>query len=255
MPHLQSEAIEVMTRAFRRMESAIPPPQRITHKTSFVFRYANKGIHEAVLQKLARSISGLNAVAVLIDAGYVQEASVLFRTLDEIHEDIIFLSSAVTNGTRTQRHIQYLDAFYADSIFSRPEGKFDIPKPNLVPRRKIRAHTMNVLGDGINVSQALAAGEGISTAYSGYVHAASENIMDMYGGDPPQFHVNGMTGTPRVADCARDAENYVYRGLIVTTVAAKAFGDASLVDALYKFIEKYESANEHKTPSPKRSGA
>ena len=80
MPHLQAEAIEAMTSAFRRMESALPPAQKVDNKKSFVYRYANKGIHEALLQKLARSISDLNAVAVLLNAGYVQEVGVLFRT-------------------------------------------------------------------------------------------------------------------------------------------------------------------------------
>lgn len=255
MPRLQAEAVEAMTRTFRQLELAITSPQKVVHRDSFVYRYANKGIHEALLQKLARSLSGLNAVAALLDAGYVQEVGVLFRTLDEIQEDIFFLASAKTNGARTERHTQYLEAFYSEAVFSRPEGSLDIPKPNLVPRKKIRAHTMSVLGQGVNVSQALAAGEGVSTAYSGYVHAASENIMDMYGGNPPCFHVQGMLGTSRIAACAQDAENYVYRGLMATIVVAKAFGDASLVRVLHGFLAEYESANDHKAPTVGTSGA
>ena len=253
MPSLQAEAVEAMTRAFRQFEQSLPPPQTIAHRDSFVFRYANKGIHEALVQKLARLISGLNAVSVLMCAGYVQEAGVLFRTLDEIQEDIFFLSTSETNAARTERHDQYLQAFYAEAIFSRPEGSIDIPKPNMLSRKKIRAHTMNTLGKGVNISQALAAGESVGTAYSGYVHAASENIMDMYGGDPPHFHIGGMTGTPRISACEQDAENYVHRGLITTIVVAKAFGSGALVEQLYKFLAVYEAANGHTPPSP--SGA
>jgi hypothetical protein len=245
MPHLQAEAVEAMTKAFRRLESKITQPEQIPHRDSFVFRYANKGIHEALLQKLARSISGLNAVAVLLSAGYVQEVGVLFRTLDEIQEDIFFLAIAETNDARTERHTQYLEAFYAEAVFSRPEGSLEVAKPNLVPRKKIRAHTMNTIGQGVNMSQALTASESIGTAYSGYVHAASENIMDMYGGNPRHFHLQGMRGTPRVASYSRDAENYVYRGLMAAIVVAKAFGDASLVEAMNKFLGQYESANGH----------
>lgn len=254
MPKLQAEAVEVMSRAFHRMEASISPPKEVLRRDSLVFRYAQKGIYEALIQKLARNISGLNAVAVLLRTGYVQEAGVLFRTLDEIQEDIFFLASAETNSARTDRHIQYLHAFYSESVFSRSEGSLEIPKPNLVPRKKIRAHTMNVLGQGINASEALIASESVGTAYSGYVHAASENIMEMYGGDPPHFHIQGMSGTPRVSTCARDAENYVYRGLMATTVAAKAFGDASLVTALYKFLAQYEAENGHKPPTTDKSG-
>ena len=249
MPYLQAEAVEAMSRAFRQMEADIVSPQPVSHRESFVFRYVNKGIHEALIQKLARYISGLNAIVVLLNTGYVQEAGVLFRTLDEIQEDIFFLASAGTNEARTARHTQYLEAFYSDAALSSSKDSLGIPKPNLVPRKKIRAHTMNALGKGVNVSKALAAGESLGTIYSGYVHAASENIMDMYGGDPPHFHIQGMRGTPRVTEGVRDAENYVYRGLIATITVAKAFGDATLVKVLYDFLAKYESANSHKPPS------
>lgn len=245
MSHLQAEVVAVMTKALRRVESLIAPPQLVPRKGLFVFRYVHKGIHEALVQKLARYISGLNAVAVLLDAGYVQEVGVLFRTLDEIREDIFFLASAETNGARTERHTQYLNAFYSEAAFSRPKGSLRIPKPNLLPRKKVRAHTMNVLGQGVNVSKALDAEENVSTAYSGYVHAASENIMDMYGGNPPHFHVKGMRGTPHIATFERDAENYVYRGLLATVIVAKAFGEKPLIEALYEFLAKYESANGH----------
>lgn len=247
MSRLQAEAVIVMTNTLRRVESSIVPPERVPYQGSFVFRYANKGIHEALVQKLARYISGLNAVVVLLNAGYVQEVGVLFRTLDEIQEDIFFLVSAETNGARTERHTQYLEAFYADAVFSRPEGAPRISKPNLLPRKKVRSHTMNAIGQGVNVSQALDAGESVSTVYSGYVHAASENIMDMYGGNPPHFHVEGMRGTPRIDTFERDAENYVYRGIMAAVAVAKAFGDKSLVEALYEFLARYESANRHST--------
>lgn len=145
----------------------------------------------------------------LLTNGYVQEANVIFRTLDEIQEDIFFLASAETNNAHTDRHTQYLEAFYSDPVFSRVGGSLDIPKPNLVPRKKIRAHTMNAMGQGINVSKALSASESVGTAYSGYVHAASENIMEMYGGDPPRFHINGMRGTTCALIALSTDVNYV----------------------------------------------
>lgn len=248
MAYLQAEAVDVMSRAFRRIEAVLAPPERVPYRDSFVFRYKNKGIHEALIQKLARYISGLNAIKVLLGAGYAQEACVLFRTIDEIREDIFFLATAETNRARTDRHTQYLEAFYAEAAFSRPEGSLDIPKPNLVPRKKVRAHAINVLGEDLNPSKALAAGESLSTVFSGYIHAASENIMNMYGGYPPHFHIEGMLGTPRVTECIRATENYVYRGLLVTIIVAKAFGDAPLVDELYDFLAKYTSANGREPP-------
>jgi hypothetical protein len=247
-PLLQPEAIQVMSSAFSRLERAIAPPRAEARAESFAFRYANRGIHEALVQKLARYISGLNAATVLLQAGYTQEVGVLFRTLDEFQEDIFFLATADTNGARTERHTKYLDAFYAEAVFSRPKGSLEIQKPNLVPRKKIRAHTMDMLGAGVNTIDASSAGESISTAYSGYVHGASENIMDMYGGNPPHFHIAGMRGTPRIAEFTREIENYVYRGLMATIVVAKSFSDAQLVGKLYEFLAQYEEANGHTPP-------
>lgn len=245
MPQLFSEALEVMMDAFRQFEASVTPPTTVARGDSFVFRYENKGIHEALIQKLARYISGLNATTVLLKAGYAQEIGVLFRTLDEIQEDIFFLAVAETNNARTDRHEQYLNAFYEEAIFSRPEGSIEIKKPNLVPRKKIRAHTLNTLGTE-DSSKAQHAAESISTAYSGYVHAASENVMDMYGGSSPHFHLTGMPATSRIQEMYEDIDNYVYRGLMATIAIAKAFGDSSLVVKLDEFLAKYEQANGHR---------
>jgi hypothetical protein len=78
--------------------------------------------------------------------------------------------------------------------------------------------------------------------------------MDMYGGNPPHFHLSGMLGTPRIESCAHDAENYVYRGLMATVVVAKAFGNRSLVEELYEFLARYEAANGHAPPPSPPAG-
>jgi hypothetical protein len=85
--------------------------------------------------------------------------------------------------------------------------------------------------------------ETISSVYSGFVHAASPQIMDMVGGDPPKFHISGLLGTARMEEHIHDAWNYFYRGLLAVTVVAKAFGDKSLVDSLYDYIAKFEKAS------------
>jgi hypothetical protein len=37
--------------------------------------------------------------------------------------------------------------------------------------------------------------------FSNYVHAKYPEAMDMYGGNPGQFHVRGMTGTSKDEEC------------------------------------------------------
>lgn len=236
---LRQQTITVLTNAFRHIEPEVPPPRKVPHKDSFVYRYAEKTIQQALVQKLARTISALNAIETLLERGFVQEVGVLQRTLDEFHEDIFFLAAALTNDEATARHEQYLKAFYAESLLSLGDGQVRLEKPNLVPRKKIRGYIQQVLGEGINASKASDAGENLSTVYSGYVHAASEIIMDMYGGDPPQFFLAGMAGTPRVDDHLLDSLNYFQRSIVAAITVAKAFGDGELVASLEEYLDHF----------------
>lgn len=246
------ESLETMTTSFRRLEGQIAPPEQVEHESGFVFRYREKGIPQALIQKLARNISGLNSLDLLLLHGFVQEQAVIQRTLDEIHEDIVFLVVAITNDAVTDRHRQYLQAFYDDPVFRSGKHSERFQKPNLVPRKKIHAYVRRVLDkDPLPTSDAE---EVISTAYSGYVHAASPYVMDMYAGSPPQFMLNGMLGTHRIADHVEDAWNYFYRGLLSTCCVAKAFGDAVLVDNLYEYITKFERQSGKTGYARKRTG-
>lgn len=189
MRRIYRESLETMTASFRRLDSQIAPPEQIEHEDGFVFRYLEKGILQALIQKLARNISGLNALDLLLLHGFVQEQAVLQRTLDEIHEDIFFLAAAITNDTVTDRHKQYLRAFYEDPVLKPGKHSERFQKPNLVPRKKIHAYVRRVLHKGPQPPSGME--EVISTVYSGYVHAASPYIMDMYEGTP---HASCSTG-------------------------------------------------------------
>lgn len=243
MRTLFHQTLTVMQNAFRRLEKQVPPPQAKKWKDSFVLRYKEEMIEQALLQKLARSISGLHAVDVLLSHGLLQEQAVLHRILDEVHEDIFFLAAAITNDQVTDRHKQYLKAFYAEEFPDPDNPLARHEKPNMVPRKKIRAYVNRVLSKDPNPSRLSDVGETISSVYSGYVHASSPQIMDMCGGDPPRFHVSGMLGTPRMGEYIEDAWNYYYRGLTALTVVAKAFGDKPLVDTLYQYIAEFEAAS------------
>src|SRR4051812_27041391 len=107
VPSLAQETLTVLENAFHHLEEMIPAPEPIPFKDGFVLRYKDKGVEQALLQKLARAISGLHAARVLNAAGFVQEQGVIQRTLDELHEDIAFLAAALTNDTVTDRHRKY----------------------------------------------------------------------------------------------------------------------------------------------------
>jgi hypothetical protein len=60
------QTLELLEKAFRRLETQVPPPKRKPWKDGFVFRYAEQTIQQAIVQKLARTISGLHAVDTLL---------------------------------------------------------------------------------------------------------------------------------------------------------------------------------------------
>lgn len=243
MRRLFHQSLTVMQNAFRRLEAQVPPPQPVPWGDSFVFRHVEKTIQQALVQKAARLISTLHAIDVLLLNGHLQEQATLQRILDEIGEDIFFLAAAITNDQITDRHRQYLEEFYAEEFPDPGNLTARHQKPNMVPRKKIRAYVNRVLSTDPNPSRLSDIGESVSSIYSGFVHASSPQIMDMCGGDPPLFHIEGMLGTPRMAEHIRDAWNYYYRGLTAITVIAKAFGDKPLVDTMYQYIVKFEETS------------
>jgi hypothetical protein len=237
---------ELYLQTLRNMESTlaglakrVPQPQRVPILDSFAFRYLEKTIHQAIVQKLARIISGLHAARILLESGFLQELAALQRMLDEFQEDVFFLSCAVIANDVTDLHHRYLEAFYQEE-FDRPEDPLSsTQKRPMVPRAKIRAYIARIGDSGLDPSRAGAVTRTISKMYSGYIHGASPQVMDMYGGNPPSFHVAGMRGTPPFAVYKDDLWNYFYRGICAFGLAAKAFGEDALVSSILLYRDEF----------------
>ena len=232
-----------MERLLHRFESLVPPPQRITDDLGSVFRYKEKTLHQAIVQKLARLIEALRASHLLLTAGFLQEHGAIKRMIDEFNEDIAFLAFAAVDGEISELHQRYLDNFYEEE-FVDPSNPLQSPqKRPMLSRQKVRAYISNRPEQGSDPSTGNALLRTVDKAYSGYIHGASPHIMEMYGGLPPRFHTNGMRGTPLFYDHVHDAWNYTYRGLISFGLAAKAFGSAELTEVAMAMICRFEPAH------------
>ena len=235
MIKLLTKIANTIEKAFQQIESIISPPAFVKLGEYQAFRYENKTIEAAIVQKCARLASGLNASLVLLQSGYVQELGALFRMLDEYNEDILFLCQAIQKGKITDLHKKYLTAFYQEE-FDNPNNTFlSTQNRSIIPRKKIRAAISRIPEQDLNPSDFQELHRTISQAYSGYVHAASTHVMEMYGGNPPKFHVTGMLGTPRIAEFTKNIWDYFYRGLITITIVSRAFNQKNLVIELNKF--------------------
>jgi len=225
-----SATLQLLESVFRQLEGHVPPPIRKPWKDGFVFRYQERTIHQAIVQKLARSISGLHAIEVLLLRGLFQEQGMVQRALDEIDEDIQFLSLALINADITPLHTQYLDYFFAEEFEDPNDLVGSHASRGMIRREKIRSYVNGGLGG--NAPRANVVGRLITKAYSGFVHAASPHIMDMYGGLPGRFDVSGEFRDIRNQEHADDALNYFFRALASMAFAAKAFGEEDLFSEL-----------------------
>lgn len=244
MERLYDHALSNMEHTVHSLARRVPPPQAVPYKDSFVFRYVEKTIHQALVQKLTRVVTGLKAARLLMEQGFLQEQGALQRILDEIHEDISFMSLAVIYDDITPLHKAYLDAFYEEEFDA--DSAFDsTQKRPMIPRQKVRAYIARQEAAALDPSRGVELGRTISKAYSGFIHAASPHIMDMYGGSPPHFHIRGMKGTERQDEHREDLWNYFYRSVIAFALVAKAFGD----DRLFSEIQRFSREFERTTPA------
>lgn len=236
---LFAPTLELLRRAFRTLEARVPPPKRMVWKDGFVFRYSERTIHQAIVLKLARIVSSLHAVESLLGKGLFQEQGMIQRALDEIGEDIDFLSFAVIFDDYTERHKQYLEYFYAEEFDDPSDILGSHRSRGMVSREKIRNYVNAKLGS--EAQRANVVGKILTKAYSGFIHAASPHIMDMYGGVPPRFDLSGEFGDFRMEEHADDALNYFLRAIFTMAIAAKAFGDEPLFADLRERATELES--------------
>lgn len=213
-----------MDSTVHELSALVPPPQCLPFRDSYVLRHVERLPKQAIVQKLSRLPSGLRGAVTLCSAGLFQEQAALHRIVDEIGEDIFFLSIPIIQGKEfTEAHRQYLDAFFQED-FDATSGKPILDGKPMVPRKKIRAYNANAGGGTSDPSGAIQAGRSVHKTDSGYVHASSPHIMDSYGGNPPRFHTTGMLGTIRESEYRQHLDNYFYRTITAFAIAATAFG-------------------------------
>lgn len=231
------EVLAYMETTLAEFMRRVPPPRAVEHRDTFVYRFVELLPLQAVVQKLARTISGLYSARLLCEYGLFQEQAAIHRVLDEIHEDIAFLCLAIIDGKLTNRHEQYLSDFFSEE-FDPVSREISPAKRGMIPRDKVRAYIANHESSGSDPSRTVRLHTTISKTYSGFVHAASPHIMDMFDGK--KFMVRGMNGTVRESEYRHDLWNYFYRGILSFGLAAKAFGDGERYQSVRKYLVDFE---------------
>ncbi|HSX78509.1 MAG TPA: hypothetical protein VLQ80_08075, partial [Candidatus Saccharimonadia bacterium] len=62
MDELYDQTLQNMEKSHRALAARVHQPQAVAYGDGYVFRYHERDVHQVLVQKLARVISGLHAV-------------------------------------------------------------------------------------------------------------------------------------------------------------------------------------------------
>lgn len=243
MDQLYNDALDMMSQSFITLYRKVGNPELQSMGKGTVYRYKDKTIHQAIVQKLVRVVTGLQAISLLNKSGLLQEQAALQRTLDEFKEDIAFLCFGIIFNEITDLHKEYLAAFYEEEFDNTESAIASTQKRPMIPRRKIRAFNSKDRGAGYDQSSTIEVTRTISKVYSSYVHGASPQLMELYYGNPPHFHLSGCTDSPLYEHHIDDLLNYYYRAILSFAFAGKAFGEEALFNKIYNYSIEFAVAS------------
>lgn len=204
--------------------------------------------HEVLTESLAcylkgiKAISTLNAAIVLLRQGYAQEVGALCRMVDDFCNEIFFLLMPQGSDGFSEDQMRFLENFFQEE-FDKPDDPLrSAQKRDTVSVKKIHATFGKLAAGELNPSDAQELLRTVHQANSGYVNGAYPHIMEMYGGNPPRFHISGMLGTPRISGCRSQLVNYVQRLIIASVLVARKLGVTDLEVPLRALLEDFEKS-------------
>lgn len=194
--------VEPLERLVTAFAGSLPQPLLYhSGQEHYGFRYGKPGAQHFCLLKAVRVVGALNAAIALARGGYTQEIAVLVRTLIEYTTHIEFVLEGLDDtGALAPDVEKYVQDYFADfARNSSADFKRAQVKQNTVNKR-LGATLDNVAQQGGYTEQRPAAERiysNIYLTYSNYVHAKYPEVMDLYGGVPGRFHLDGMRGTSK----------------------------------------------------------
>ncbi len=202
------------------------------------FRYMKPTAKHFCMIKAVRAVSSLNAAVVLAEKGFNQEVCILIRTIVEATSQIEFVMAGLNGDTLAERQQKVVDGFFAD--FRRNNS--DDFKGATIRQQDVHKEISRFLED-TGVTDDEGRFSGVSTNnlmsnvyrnFSNYIHARYPEVMDIYGGDPLHFHMDGMSGTPKDKESLAILECFTDSVGIILALMIQRF---DMVDAMKKIPE------------------
>ena len=211
---LLKKSIRDLYPILHKLESIVGKPKLINRSGFEQFRYPNEDINTLSLIKSARILSSLNAIMVLIEYGYIVEVGVLIRTIKECIADISFIFEDFPEKWPSVEQKKYMDDFFSEEFSDPLNPVYTARKRDRVSSKKIHAafarnaynlskkiknaRLRELVLKIANPSDHQRATFTILNLFSGYVHYAYPQSIEIVGGSPPRFHLEGLAGTPKI---------------------------------------------------------
>jgi hypothetical protein len=249
--------ISVFTRCVNRLAVAIrtiedglvPKPVFIDVSGQKQFRYEKHTVYHVAFLKGVRVVSGLNACLFLLTGGFVQEAMVLMRTIDDFLNEMLFILENTESGTLNDHQNKFIEDFFQEEFNNPNNPLLNEARRETVPKKKIWASVARHMGPYVNPSDLQKMLQVTNDALSGYVHGAYPHIMELYGGNRPKFHVAGTKAECRIRMCIDQIQIYTQRAITTFEGLAKSLGSKELFEYLHKTRDYFEKETGYVPPA------
>lgn len=203
-----------LSRFVLALSRTLEAPKFIELEAEACFRFEKPELIHFCLLRAVRIVSALSASIELARAGFSQEIGVLLRTMIEYSTQIDFmLASLDKEGKLAADAAAFVTSYFDDAHRPMPsEGK----RAKLVQKKVhdiVGARLDATVGSPEQAKPATQLMSNVYLVFSNYVHGRYPESMDLYGGGPPHFHVNGMSRTPK------DGENLEILETLITTAS------------------------------------
>jgi hypothetical protein len=237
------ERVEPLERFIRLFAASLEQPFFEQDSDISAFRYAKPDVRHFCLLKGVKALSALNASFAHARSGYVQEASVLIRTLMEATRHIEYVLDLDDSKEHKATVEKYMAEYFADT--DRAAGA----EMKRAPIQQGRVHEQlgktldEIASQGKGLENRVSAKVMYKRTYhrlSGYVHGSYPELMDLYGNRPGYFHMQGMSGTLKDGEMLEQLDAFIETTMtsfviMIQQLNLRAFVDGdALIGAWYR---------------------
>jgi hypothetical protein len=229
------KSIDQLEEVIGAFEQELEKPERV--RGAFV--YKEPTVKHVCFLKGVRIVSGLNALLVLFQAGYVTEMGVLIRMMSDCMNAIYFLLEHFPD--KTPEVERYMSHFFSDT---EDEAEIVLSENRRIHRtkvKKIHESRARLLSEHINFAVGRDMVYRHYSDYSGYVHAAYLSAMELYAGEQDhKFHLRGMKGTSRIRNWETVFVALIRSSTLVFGYMAEKYDKANLIHEIRKIMNWFD---------------